>query len=283
MPPARWAARSSSRVLVWSRRPVYAGVFMVVVVRSSRTAPRSARGPGSPSVPGLGLSQGNLPSGVASGYVVFDVVALALVARLGLAAAALQSRRVRRSVASTTVPEHGSARARSRPCPRRPRAGTRAPCRRRRRRQRRPCGSARPTRRPCRGANRRHRRPRSRARRGPSRRTADGRTASPHRPCSRRRRARACSHGPRARRVAFLREQRLGSEPTSPAANTSSRPPALPNSSTRMPSSTSRPAASASSVAGTIPSPATIASASIVVPFFVVTEPEATCSDDARP
>ncbi len=93
------------------------------------------------------------------------------------------------------------------------------------------------------------------------------------RPCSRRRRDRACSRDPRARRAAFRRAPRTGKRATSPAANTSSRPPARPSSSTRTPSSTSSPAASASSVAGTIPRPATIASASIVVPFFVVTEP----------
>ena len=33
-------------------------------------------------VPGLGITQGNPPSGAASGYVVFDVVALWLTARL---------------------------------------------------------------------------------------------------------------------------------------------------------------------------------------------------------
>jgi hypothetical protein len=66
-----------------------------------------------PSVPGLGLSQGNPPSGVASGYVVFDVLALALVARLYVAVAALQSRRGRRSAASTTVLVRISSRAES--------------------------------------------------------------------------------------------------------------------------------------------------------------------------
>ena len=97
-------------VLAWSRRPVYAGVFMVVVALELYG---TALGTWTwqSSVPGLGLSQGNPPSGVASGYVVFDVLALALVARLG--AAALQSRRGRRSAASTAVPARMSSRAAS--------------------------------------------------------------------------------------------------------------------------------------------------------------------------
>jgi len=99
-------------VLVWARRPVYAGVFMVVVgLELYGTA--LGTWTWQPWVPGLGLSQGNPPSGVASGYVVFDVLALALVARLGPAAAALQSRRGRRSDASTTAPERISSRAES--------------------------------------------------------------------------------------------------------------------------------------------------------------------------
>jgi hypothetical protein len=99
-------------VLVWARRPVYAGVFMVVLgLELYGTALGTWNW--EPSVPGLGLSQGNPPSGVASGYVVFDVVALALVARLVVAAARLQSRRGRRWDASTTVPALMSSRAES--------------------------------------------------------------------------------------------------------------------------------------------------------------------------
>ena len=99
-------------VLVWARRPVYAGVFMVVVALELYG---TALGTWTwqPAVPGLGLSQGNPPSGVASGYVVFDVLALALVARLGVAAAALQSRRGRSAAASTTAPARISSRAES--------------------------------------------------------------------------------------------------------------------------------------------------------------------------
>jgi hypothetical protein len=99
-------------VLLWSRRPVYAGVFMVVVALELYG---TAVGTWTwqPVVPGLGLSQGNPPSGVASGYVVFDILALTLVAQLGVAAAALQSRRGRRSDAPTTEPARISSRAAS--------------------------------------------------------------------------------------------------------------------------------------------------------------------------
>ena len=73
-------------VLVTTRRPVYAGVFVVVAaLELYGTAIGTWTWEG--AVPGLGLSQGNPPSGVASGYVVFDVVALALatrVSRLGI-------------------------------------------------------------------------------------------------------------------------------------------------------------------------------------------------------
>jgi hypothetical protein len=99
-------------VLVWTRRPVYAGVFMVVVgLELYGTA--LGTWTWQSTVPGLGLSQGNPPSGVASGYVVFDILALALIARLGLVAATLQSRRERRSSEPTVVPARMSSRAAS--------------------------------------------------------------------------------------------------------------------------------------------------------------------------
>jgi hypothetical protein len=96
--------------LVWSRRPVYAGVFIVVLVLELYG---TALGTWTweSAVPGLGLSQGNPPSGVASGYVVFDVLALALVARLSGIGAALQSMRARRTAASTAVPASINSRA----------------------------------------------------------------------------------------------------------------------------------------------------------------------------
>jgi hypothetical protein len=92
-------------ILAWSRKPVYAGVFLVVVALELYG---TALGTWTweASVPRLGLSQGNPPSGVASGYVVFDVLALALVA-------ALQSRRGRSASPSTTVSARISSRAAS--------------------------------------------------------------------------------------------------------------------------------------------------------------------------
>jgi hypothetical protein len=72
-------------VLLATRRPVYAGVFLAVAALEIYG---TAIGTWTweSAVPGLGLSQGNPPSGAASGYVVFDVVALMLAARLGPAA-----------------------------------------------------------------------------------------------------------------------------------------------------------------------------------------------------
>jgi hypothetical protein len=75
-------------VLAWTRRPVYAGVFLVV---AGLELYGTALGTWTwqSTVPGLGLPQGNPPSGAASGYVVFDVLALALSARLVWVARAL--------------------------------------------------------------------------------------------------------------------------------------------------------------------------------------------------
>jgi len=66
-------------VLLWTRRPVYAGVFLAVAALELYG---TAIGTWTwvAVVPGLGLPQGNPPSGAASGYVVFDVLALALTA-----------------------------------------------------------------------------------------------------------------------------------------------------------------------------------------------------------
>ncbi len=99
-------------VLIWTRRPVYAGVF-VVVVALELYGTAVGTWTWESVVPGLGLSQGNPPSGVASGYVVFDVLALALMARLTVVAGALQSRRGRRSSPPTTLPALMSSRAES--------------------------------------------------------------------------------------------------------------------------------------------------------------------------
>lgn len=66
-------------VLVRSRNPVYAGVALAV---GALEVYGTALGTWTwaATVPGLGLSQGNPPSGVASGYVLFDVLALAVTA-----------------------------------------------------------------------------------------------------------------------------------------------------------------------------------------------------------
>jgi hypothetical protein len=64
--------------LVRGRAPaVYAGVFLVVAwLELYGTA--IGTWAWAPTIPGTGIPQGNPPSGVASGYVWFDVVALAL-------------------------------------------------------------------------------------------------------------------------------------------------------------------------------------------------------------
>jgi hypothetical protein len=67
-------------VLLRTRRPVYAGVFLAVAaleIYGTVVGTWTWEG----TVPGLGLAQGNPPSGAASGYVVFDVLALALLRR----------------------------------------------------------------------------------------------------------------------------------------------------------------------------------------------------------
>jgi hypothetical protein len=68
-------------VLAYTRRPVYAGVFLFVAALEFYGTALGTWTWAS-TVPGLGLSQGNPPSGVASGYVLFDICAIWLVARL---------------------------------------------------------------------------------------------------------------------------------------------------------------------------------------------------------
>jgi hypothetical protein len=99
-------------VLLKTRRGVYAGVFLVVAgLEIYGTAIGTWRWEG--VVPGLGIPQGNPPSGAASGYVVFDVLAIALVARLAPVLVALQSRSARSADESTTVPALINSRAES--------------------------------------------------------------------------------------------------------------------------------------------------------------------------
>jgi len=86
-------------VLIKTRRPVYAGVFLVVAaLEIYGTAIGTWTWEG--VVPGLGLSQGNPPSGVASGYVVFDILALTLATRISR----LRVRGPRRTPRASTPP-----------------------------------------------------------------------------------------------------------------------------------------------------------------------------------
>jgi hypothetical protein len=65
----RWAGR-------WPAPTVYCGVFVAVAaLELYGTAIGTWRW--AEVIPGLGLPDGNPPSGVASGYVLFDVLALA--------------------------------------------------------------------------------------------------------------------------------------------------------------------------------------------------------------
>ena len=99
-------------VLLTTRRTVYAGVFVVVaLLEIYGTALGTWTWNG--AVPGLGIPQGNPPSGAASGYVVFDVLALALVTRLGAVTDAIQSRKKRSESGTTIVPARMSPRASS--------------------------------------------------------------------------------------------------------------------------------------------------------------------------
>jgi hypothetical protein len=93
--------------LLWGRAPaIYAGVFVAVAALEwYGTAVGTWRW--AETIPGLGIPNGNPPSGVASGYVLFDVVALALAPVL-LRALRQGSRPIRRP--PQPVPAHASAR-----------------------------------------------------------------------------------------------------------------------------------------------------------------------------
>jgi hypothetical protein len=87
-------------VFLWRSRgrAAYAGVFLVVAgLELYGTAIGTWRW--APALPGLGIPDGNPPSGVASGYVWFDVMAMLLGPRL-LAAARSAETRVRLQLAS---------------------------------------------------------------------------------------------------------------------------------------------------------------------------------------
>ncbi len=93
-------------VLAWTRRAVYAGVF-VVVAALELYGTALGTWTWEATVPGLGLSQGNPPSGAASGYVVFDVVALSILARVRPGVARSISRRAREALRATPAPRLG--------------------------------------------------------------------------------------------------------------------------------------------------------------------------------
>jgi hypothetical protein len=97
-------------VLLLTRRSVYAGVF-VVVAALELYGTALGTWTWASTVPGLGLAQGNPPSGVASGYVLFDVVVLSLIAWLSRRSG--QSMSERSAVASTGSPALISSRAAS--------------------------------------------------------------------------------------------------------------------------------------------------------------------------
>ena len=81
-----------------ANRAIYAGVFLVVAaLELYGTAIGTWRW--APTLPGLGIPDGNPPSGVASGYVWFDVMAL-LVAPLLLPLVGARAGRACRSRAS---------------------------------------------------------------------------------------------------------------------------------------------------------------------------------------
>ena len=98
-------------VLLRTRRPVYAGVFLAVAaLELYGTAVGTWTWES--SVPGLGLAQGNPPSGAASGYVVFDVLALCLAQSIRLRTISpWTGRRARmRSRAASTLPQTSQSR-----------------------------------------------------------------------------------------------------------------------------------------------------------------------------
>jgi hypothetical protein len=92
-------------VLAWTRRPVYAGVF-VAVAALEIYGTAIGTWTWEAVVPGLRYPQGNPPSGAASGYVVFDVLALVLTT-----SGAATARRVWRGLIRGSTPEATRPRA----------------------------------------------------------------------------------------------------------------------------------------------------------------------------
>jgi len=94
-------------VFLWrsSARATYAGVFLVVAaLELYGTAIGTWRW--APELPGLGIPDGNPPSGVASGYVWFDVMALLLAPYLLAAVRAATPAAWHRTGTKGAVPRH---------------------------------------------------------------------------------------------------------------------------------------------------------------------------------
>ncbi len=98
-------------VLLRTRRPVYAGVFLAVAALELYGTVLGTW-TWEASVPGLGLEQGNPPSGAASGYVVFDVLALCLAQSIRLRTISPWTgwRARMRSRAESTLPQTSQSR-----------------------------------------------------------------------------------------------------------------------------------------------------------------------------
>jgi hypothetical protein len=92
-------------VLAVTRRPVYAGVF-VAVAALELYGTAIGTWTWQTVVPVLRIPQGNPPSGAASGYVIFDVLALALTT-----SGAAVAKRVWRGLLRGGSPEPPQARA----------------------------------------------------------------------------------------------------------------------------------------------------------------------------
>jgi hypothetical protein len=91
-------------VLAWTRRPVYAGVF-VAVAALELYGTAVGTWTWEAVVPGLRYPQGNPPSGAASGYVVFDVLALVLTTQGAAYAGRVWRARFRGTSSEMTQPQ----------------------------------------------------------------------------------------------------------------------------------------------------------------------------------
>jgi hypothetical protein len=97
-------------VLAWTQRPVYAGVF-VAVAALELYGTAIGTWTWQSVVPGLQLPQGNPPSGAASGYVVFDVLALTLTTSGAAVAARVWPALIRGSSSDSPPPRPSAVRS----------------------------------------------------------------------------------------------------------------------------------------------------------------------------